>query len=71
MIFTKLLLLHHQSNSSLSVLKKLSQDLHHQMGDIDEDVEVENHNNFSMVTEKTAAPMLFVSLEIKKYATTK
>jgi len=65
MIFTKLLLLHHQSNSSLSVLKKLSQDLHHQMGDIDEDVEVENHNNFSMVTEKTAAPMLFILISTR------
>ncbi|XP_040824472.1 Fanconi anemia group I protein-like isoform X3 [Ochotona curzoniae] len=42
--------------SPVTLLRDLSQDIHGQLGDIDEDVEVEKTDHFAMVNLKTAAP---------------
>ncbi|KAM6201256.1 Fanconi anemia group I protein isoform 2-T2 [Rhynchocyon petersi] len=48
--------LHVLYKSPVSLLRDLSQDIHGQLGDIDEDVEVEKTNHFAMVNLRTAAP---------------
>ncbi|XP_045152448.1 Fanconi anemia group I protein isoform X2 [Echinops telfairi] len=48
--------LHVLYKSPVSLLRDLSQDIHGQLGDIDQDVEVEKTNHFALVTLKTAAP---------------
>ncbi|XP_048185843.1 Fanconi anemia group I protein [Perognathus longimembris pacificus] len=48
--------LHVLYKSPVTVLRDLSQDIHGQLGDIDEDCEVEKSDHFAMVNLKTAAP---------------
>ncbi|KAG8516321.1 Fanconi anemia group I protein, partial [Galemys pyrenaicus] len=48
--------LHALCKSPAALLRDLSQDLHGQLGDIDQDVEVEKTDHFAMVNLKTAAP---------------
>ncbi|KAM5179289.1 Fanconi anemia group I protein [Callospermophilus lateralis] len=48
--------LHVLYKSPVTLLRDLSQDIHGQLGDIDQDVEVEKTNHFAMVNLKTAAP---------------
>ncbi|XP_076972357.1 Fanconi anemia group I protein-like [Tamandua tetradactyla] len=48
--------LHVLYKSPVTLLRDLSQDIHGQLGDIDQDVEVEKTNHFAMVTLRTAAP---------------
>ncbi|XP_038602200.1 Fanconi anemia group I protein [Tachyglossus aculeatus] len=50
--------LHSQCRSPVSLLRDLSQDLHGQLGDIDQDIEVEKPNHFAMVNLRTAAPTI-------------
>ncbi|XP_006885289.1 PREDICTED: Fanconi anemia group I protein [Elephantulus edwardii] len=48
--------LHVLYKSPVSLLRDLSQDIHGQLGDIDQDVEVEKTDHFAMVNLRTAAP---------------
>ncbi|KAM4826425.1 Fanconi anemia group I protein isoform 1-T2 [Thomomys bottae] len=48
--------LHVLYKSPVTLLRDLSQDIHGQLGDIDEDCEVEKSDHFAMVNLKTAAP---------------
>ncbi|XP_006152850.1 Fanconi anemia group I protein [Tupaia chinensis] len=48
--------LHVLYKSPVTLLRDLSQDIHGQLGDIDQDVEVEKSNHFAMVNLRTAAP---------------
>ncbi|XP_005381612.1 PREDICTED: Fanconi anemia group I protein [Chinchilla lanigera] len=48
--------LHALVKSPVTLLRDVSQDIHGQLGDIDQDIEVEKTNHFAMVTLKTAAP---------------
>ncbi|XP_030646039.1 Fanconi anemia group I protein [Chanos chanos] len=48
--------------SPVSVLWELCQDIHSQLGDIDQDVEVEKQSHFAMVNLKTAAPITLLVL---------
>lgn len=59
-VLSRLLCLHHQLKGTSSTVTKISQDIHSQVGDIDEDIEVENRSHFLMITEKTAVPTSFL-----------
>lgn len=48
--------LHVLYKSPVTLLRDLSQDIHGQLGDIDQDIEVEKTNHFAMVNLRTAAP---------------
>uniref|UniRef100_A0A6Q2XW87 FA complementation group I n=1 Tax=Esox lucius TaxID=8010 RepID=A0A6Q2XW87_ESOLU len=48
--------LHVLYKSPVSLLLELCQDIHSQLGDIDQDVEVEQQSHFAIVNMKTAAP---------------
>ncbi|XP_027707222.1 Fanconi anemia group I protein isoform X2 [Vombatus ursinus] len=48
--------LHVLCKSPVSLLRDLSQDIHGQLGDLDQDIEVEKPNHFAMVNPRTAAP---------------
>ncbi|XP_059128741.1 Fanconi anemia group I protein [Peromyscus eremicus] len=48
--------LHVLYKSPVTLLRDLSQDIHGQLGDIDQDVEIEKTNHFAMVNVRTAAP---------------
>nr|XP_020021060.1 Fanconi anemia group I protein isoform X3 [Castor canadensis] len=48
--------LHVLCKSPVTLLRDLSQDIHGQLGDVDQDVEVEKTNHFAMVNLRTAAP---------------
>ncbi|XP_074174446.1 Fanconi anemia group I protein isoform X2 [Rhinolophus sinicus] len=48
--------LHVLCKSPVILLRDLSQDIHGHLGDIDEDVEMEETNHFAMVNLRTAAP---------------
>ncbi|XP_036042581.1 Fanconi anemia group I protein isoform X2 [Onychomys torridus] len=48
--------LHVLYKSPVTLLRDLSQDIHGQLGDIDQDVEMEKTNHFAMVNVRTAAP---------------
>ncbi|XP_072554442.1 Fanconi anemia group I protein isoform X3 [Paramormyrops kingsleyae] len=48
--------LHWVCKSPVTVLWELSQDIHSQLGDVDQDVEVEKQSHFAVVNMKTAAP---------------
>ncbi|KAI8512677.1 hypothetical protein Bbelb_093160 [Branchiostoma belcheri] len=51
-----------QTCTSLTVLRDLAQDVHSQMGDIDQDVEVEDQTQFAVVNPRTATPVLTLVL---------
>ncbi|XP_029411826.1 Fanconi anemia group I protein isoform X2 [Nannospalax galili] len=48
--------LHVLYKSPVTLLRDLSQDIHGQLGDIDQDVEIEKTNHFAMVNLRMAAP---------------
>uniref|UniRef100_A0A6J0SLZ0 Fanconi anemia group I protein n=1 Tax=Pogona vitticeps TaxID=103695 RepID=A0A6J0SLZ0_9SAUR len=48
--------LHALVKSPVTVLRELAQDIHAQLGDIDQDLEVEHQSHFAIVNSKTAAP---------------
>uniref|UniRef100_A0A673WB52 FA complementation group I n=1 Tax=Salmo trutta TaxID=8032 RepID=A0A673WB52_SALTR len=48
--------------SPVSLLWELCQDIHSQLGDIDQDLEVEKQSHFAIVNMKTAAPTTSVSV---------
>ncbi|XP_067090629.1 Fanconi anemia group I protein [Osmerus mordax] len=54
--------LHVLHKSPVSLLWELCQDLHSQLGDIDQDVEVEKQCHFSLVNVKTASPTTLLVL---------
>ncbi|XP_022096600.1 Fanconi anemia group I protein-like [Acanthaster planci] len=58
MLFT----LTQQCTSSLSCLLHVAQDIHSQIGDVDEDVEVESSTHYSIVSQRTAAPTVLLLL---------
>ncbi|KAK3095680.1 hypothetical protein FSP39_017526 [Pinctada imbricata] len=59
-LFTMLLGLTRQVKSSLPLIRELTQDIHSQLGDVDQEVEVEDKTHYSLVTHRTAAPMLML-----------
>ncbi|CAH7339329.1 Fanci [Phodopus roborovskii] len=48
--------LHVLYKSPVTLLRDLSQDIHGQLGDIDQDVDIEKTNHYAMVNLRTAAP---------------
>ncbi|XP_033114599.1 Fanconi anemia group I protein-like [Anneissia japonica] len=46
--------------SGVKLTRDISQDIHSQLGDIDEDVEVDNKTNFAIINPRTAAPSVFL-----------
>ncbi|XP_023673035.1 Fanconi anemia group I protein isoform X6 [Paramormyrops kingsleyae] len=59
--------LHWVCKSPVTVLWELSQDIHSQLGDVDQDVEVEKQSHFAVVNMKTAAPTaLLVLTQVEK-----
>ncbi|XP_026167020.2 Fanconi anemia group I protein isoform X2 [Mastacembelus armatus] len=54
--------LHVLYKSSASLLLELCQDIHSHLGDIDQDVEVENQSHFAVVNPKTAATVALLVL---------
>ncbi|XP_072889339.1 Fanconi anemia group I protein isoform X1 [Hemitrygon akajei] len=48
--------LHVLCKSPVSLLQELSRDIHSRLGDIDQDVEIDEESHFAMVNSKTAAP---------------
>nr|XP_006139350.1 Fanconi anemia group I protein [Pelodiscus sinensis] len=55
-LLTLLFSLHVLYKSPASLLRDLAQDIHAHLGDIDQDMEVENQSHFAIVNIKTAAP---------------
>ncbi|XP_055969830.1 Fanconi anemia group I protein [Sorex fumeus] len=51
-----LLMLHTLCKSPAVLLRDLAQDIHGHLGDVDQDVEVEQTNHFALVSPRTAAP---------------
>ncbi|CAC5388853.1 FANCI [Mytilus coruscus] len=47
-----------QMKSCSPLLRELSQDIHSQLGDIDQEVEVEDRTHFALLTPRSAAPMV-------------
>ncbi|XP_078310521.1 Fanconi anemia group I protein-like isoform X2 [Crassostrea virginica] len=58
LLFTMLVTFTQQIKSCPPLLRDLSQDIHSQLGDIDQDTEVEDKTHFSLVTHRTAAPLM-------------
>eukprot|EP00062_Callorhinchus_milii_P022135 gi/632979592/ref/XP_007906555.1/ PREDICTED: Fanconi anemia group I protein [Callorhinchus milii] len=60
--------LHTLHRSPVGLLRELSQDIHSHLGDIDQEVEIEKHSHFAIVSLKTAAPtvMLLVLSQVAK-----
>ncbi|XP_070619037.1 Fanconi anemia group I protein [Erythrolamprus reginae] len=55
-LLSLLFTLHALVKSPVTILRDLAQDIHAQLGDIDQDVEMEHQCNFAIVNSKTAAP---------------
>ncbi|KYO21079.1 Fanconi anemia group I protein [Alligator mississippiensis] len=55
-LLTLLFNLHILYKSPVSLLRELAQDIHSRLGDIDQDIEVEDRSHFAIVNSKTAAP---------------
>ncbi|XP_048337616.1 Fanconi anemia group I protein [Sphaerodactylus townsendi] len=55
-LLTLLFSLHALIKSPVSILRELARDTHAQLGDIDQDLEVEHQPHFAVVNPKTAAP---------------
>uniref|UniRef100_A0A670YG23 FA complementation group I n=1 Tax=Pseudonaja textilis TaxID=8673 RepID=A0A670YG23_PSETE len=55
-LLSLLFTLHALVKSPVTVLRDLAQDIHAQLGDIDQDVEMEHQCHFAIVNSKTAAP---------------
>ncbi|XP_056004226.1 Fanconi anemia group I protein-like [Ostrea edulis] len=58
LLFSMLMAFTQQVKSCPPLLRDLSQDIHSQLGDIDQETEVEDKTHFSLVTPRTAAPIL-------------
>uniref|UniRef100_UPI00398EAE1B Fanconi anemia group I protein isoform X2 n=1 Tax=Pristiophorus japonicus TaxID=55135 RepID=UPI00398EAE1B len=54
--------LHVLHKSPVSLLQELSQDVHSRLGDIDQDIEIEEQSHFAIVNSKTAAPTVVLVL---------
>ncbi|XP_078386115.1 Fanconi anemia group I protein isoform X2 [Cetorhinus maximus] len=54
--------LHVQHKSPVSLLQEMSRDIHSRLGDIDQDIEIEEQSHFAMVNTKTAAPTVVLVL---------
>ncbi|XP_019359617.1 PREDICTED: Fanconi anemia group I protein [Gavialis gangeticus] len=55
-LLTLLFNLHVLYKSPVGLLRELAQDIHAHLGDIDQDIEVEDRSHFAIVNSKTAAP---------------
>ncbi|XP_019388724.1 PREDICTED: Fanconi anemia group I protein [Crocodylus porosus] len=55
-LLTLLFNLHVLYKSPVGLLRELAQDIHARLGDIDQDIEVEDRSHFAIVNSKTAAP---------------
>ncbi|XP_077174007.1 Fanconi anemia group I protein isoform X2 [Paroedura picta] len=55
-LLTLLFSLHALIKNPISILREFAQDIHAQLGDIDQDLEVEHQSHFTVVNTKTAAP---------------
>ncbi|KAK9394051.1 Fanconi anemia group I protein [Crotalus adamanteus] len=55
-LLSLLFTLHALVKSPVTLLRDLAQDIHAQLGDIDQDVEMEHQCHFALVNSKTAAP---------------
>uniref|UniRef100_S4R9I8 FA complementation group I n=1 Tax=Petromyzon marinus TaxID=7757 RepID=S4R9I8_PETMA len=62
MLMNLLFSLHLAHKGPRSLLKDLAQDIHSQLGDIDEDVQVENQSIYAIVNSKTAPSVTLVVL---------
>ncbi|XP_062569094.1 Fanconi anemia group I protein-like [Saccostrea cucullata] len=58
LLFSMLLAFTQQVKSCPPLLRDLSQDVHSQLGDIDQETQVEDKTHFSLVTQRTSAPVL-------------
>ncbi|XP_063170503.1 Fanconi anemia group I protein isoform X2 [Candoia aspera] len=55
-LLSLLFTLHALVKSPVTILRDLAQDIHAQLGDIDQDLEIEHQGHFAIVNSKTAAP---------------
>ncbi|KXJ09897.1 Fanconi anemia group I protein-like [Exaiptasia diaphana] len=53
-----LLSLTFQCKTTTSLIREMSQDIHSQLGDIDEEIEVEDRTHYAIVNQRTAAPTI-------------
>ncbi|XP_073239367.1 Fanconi anemia group I protein-like [Porites lutea] len=51
-----------QSKTSAGLVRDIAQDVHSQLGDVDEEIEVEDRTHFAIVNPKTAAPTVALLL---------
>lgn len=58
LLFSMLMTFTQQIKSCPPLLRDLSQDIHSQLGDIDQETQVEDKTHFSLVTHRTAAPVV-------------
>ncbi|XP_070540770.1 Fanconi anemia group I protein-like [Ptychodera flava] len=69
-VFLSLLfMLTSQSNTSIVIAKEIAQDIHSQVGDVDQDVEVEDRTHYAIINPRTAAPtvLLLLMSQVDKY----
>ncbi|XP_031554270.1 Fanconi anemia group I protein-like [Actinia tenebrosa] len=57
-LVTLLFSLTFQSKTGTSMIREMAQDIHSQLGDVDEEIEVENRTHFAIVNPRTAAPTI-------------
>ncbi|XP_077992604.1 Fanconi anemia group I protein-like [Glandiceps talaboti] len=64
-----LLLLTTQSTSNIIITREIAQDIHSQLGDVDQEVEVEDKTHYAIINPRTAAPTVLLLLmhQIEKY----
>lgn len=58
LLFSMLMTFTQQIKNCPPLLRDLSQDIHSQLGDIDQETQVEDKTHFSLVTHRTAAPVV-------------
>ncbi|XP_048585448.1 Fanconi anemia group I protein isoform X2 [Nematostella vectensis] len=61
-LITLLASLTFRCKTSVSLIREIAQDVHSQLGDIDEDIEVENRTHFAIINQRTAAPTVTLVL---------
>lgn len=59
-LLSPLLTLHRKSKSKTNLVREISQDIHSQLGDIDEEIEVEHRDHFPVINATTVAPHVFL-----------
>ncbi|XP_077868470.1 Fanconi anemia group I protein homolog [Saccoglossus kowalevskii] len=63
-----LFLLTSQSNSNITITRDIGQDIHSQVGDMDQDVEVEDKTHYAIINPRTFAPVLTIlHVQVEKY----